>query len=208
MHGGRFTGPGLAKALACLLALPLLGCASFERGLKRKPELQRTAPRSEDLRDSGPRQRRWMSLPGSRLVVNPYDFYSPMSPADYSGGPDLPLNAGYYAGGEAFDLPALLMLYRREPQAAGGLQVVWEDSFDGPQLDWQTEEGLVAVARQGRVVLQVTGEMKQYGAINRWVEVDLDRHPYVQVKVPEARGHWALKVSEGGDESQDIVPVG
>ncbi len=170
--------------------------------------LSRPIPQSTDLRETGSLQRRWMSLPNSRIVVNPYDFYSPLSPAQYSGGPNFPLNFGYYSDGEASDLPERLMLYRKLPGIEGALDIEWQDEFDQAPLHWEVEQGLKAEIRQGRVDLTVTGKVKQWGSIDRWIEVDLDKHPYIQVKVSEARGHWALKINDGSEGSSDIVLQG
>ena len=52
-------------------------------------------PGSESLRETGPAQRRDLSIPGSRLVINYYDFHSKLTPVEYSGGGDIPLNVAY-----------------------------------------------------------------------------------------------------------------
>lgn len=52
---------------------------------------------SDDLRESGPLQSRDLSTPGSRIVLNPYNFNLPASTtvSMYSNSDVLPLNAGY-----------------------------------------------------------------------------------------------------------------
>lgn len=55
-------------------------------------------PKSIDLKESDPYQRRDLSTIGSRIVINPYDFgQSPQTntAAIYSNGDALPLNAAY-----------------------------------------------------------------------------------------------------------------
>ena len=52
-------------------------------------------PKSIDLRESGKYQRRDLSMPMSRVVVNFFDFKSPLSTYDYSTRNTLPLNIAY-----------------------------------------------------------------------------------------------------------------
>lgn len=77
---------GTASALLALggLTRPWTAWADSDRG--SSPSLSKP-PRSADLRETGDLQRRWMSLPGSRLVVNPFDFNTSLKPAEYNNGP-------------------------------------------------------------------------------------------------------------------------
>ncbi|MDL2256060.1 hypothetical protein LJC44_03650 [Parabacteroides sp. OttesenSCG-928-G06] len=57
-----------------------------------------SVPKSIDLREDGPLQRRDLSTIGSRIIINPYDFNTRAeenSPANYSNKPTLPLNIAY-----------------------------------------------------------------------------------------------------------------
>lgn len=63
---------------------------------------------SEQLIETGAKQRRWMSLPESRIVVNPYRFGLKNYSSEQSDGPDLPLNLGYYANGEGYFIDKIL----------------------------------------------------------------------------------------------------
>lgn len=51
--------------------------------------------RSRDLLENGTSQRRDLSFPGSRIVLNFYDFHSKKSEYEYSNRPTLPLNVAY-----------------------------------------------------------------------------------------------------------------
>src|SRR5690606_38566049 len=79
---------------------------------------------STDLLETGEKQRRWLSLPQSRIVVNPYNFWSPLRPFQYNNGPDLPLHIGYYVGGEGLTLERLLML-RFDGRTADSFSTAW-----------------------------------------------------------------------------------
>lgn len=49
----------------------------------------------EWLYETGPEQRRDLSMPGSRIVINFFDFNSTVTPVAYSNSASLPLNAAY-----------------------------------------------------------------------------------------------------------------
>lgn len=57
--------------------------------------VQAQVPSVYDLKESGPYQRRDLSIPGSRIVLNPYDFNSLLKAAEYSNRPTMPLNVAY-----------------------------------------------------------------------------------------------------------------
>lgn len=54
-------------------------------------------PTSDDLRESGVSSRRDLSIQGSRLVINPYDFKKDarIQPSHYNDRPNIPLNVAY-----------------------------------------------------------------------------------------------------------------
>ncbi|MCD7972382.1 MAG: hypothetical protein LUG18_06905 [Candidatus Azobacteroides sp.] len=52
-------------------------------------------PLSRELLEAGEEQRRDMSMPGSRLVVNFYDFNGKQTAVEYSNGPSVPLHIAY-----------------------------------------------------------------------------------------------------------------
>jgi len=54
-----------------------------------------TVPKSVDLRETDKFQRRDLSMPMSRVLINFFDFKSPLSTSDYSNRYTLPLNIAY-----------------------------------------------------------------------------------------------------------------
>ncbi|MGI6164602.1 MAG: hypothetical protein ACOYEN_01205 [Limnochordia bacterium] len=155
-----------------------------------------SSPTCEQLRQTGPDQRRWLSLPGSRLVVNPYGFWTRYTPVEYSNGCQLPLNVGYYANGTAVELPEVHSL--------------WCDSGEPGQVtkheltNWSYDSDVQITNENGQIRLRATGTKGPWGTMEHWLEVDLDNLPYFYVSVPVSQGSWALKV-KGEGETQDLV---
>lgn len=58
-------------------------------------QLNAQSPSCEDLRETDKYQRRDLSIPGSRLIVNFYNFQSSKTPLEYSNRPTMPLNVAY-----------------------------------------------------------------------------------------------------------------
>ncbi|MEQ4206732.1 hypothetical protein [Actinopolymorpha sp. B9G3] len=189
---------GAASALLALggLARPWSAWADADAtsaGSLSKP------PRSADLRETGDLQRRWMSLSGSRLVVNPFDFNTSLRPAEYNNGSHLPLHVGYYAAARAHRLLDTLMLYRKPEGRTGGLDVAWADEFESLSEDWIADPDLEATVSDGQLRLNLSADASNWwGSVQRWVEVDLDESPYIEVSITELADAWALRVNDGG----------
>lgn len=160
-----------------------------------------TVPTADELAQTGADQQRWLSLPDSRVVLNPFDFRSTESPLQQSTGPQLPLNAGYYAGDSAFPLNGLVSMYQQPAGSppGGGTSIGYRDDFTTLSLDWQAEAGLQTQVQNGALALNIAAGGPPWAALTRWVTVDLDQHPVVQIRVNQAGGgsNWALKVNDG-----------
>lgn len=142
-----------------------------------------------------------MSLPGSRLVVNPFDFNTSLLPAAYSNGPQLPLHVGYYAAGRAHRLQEILTVYRKPEGHTGGVEVAWADEFDSLSDEWVADEGVDATVVDGQLQLNLRPDASNWwGSVQRWVEIDLEESPYIEVSVTELADAWALRVNDGGDD--------
>lgn len=57
--------------------------------------IEAKSPVCSDLKESGFYQRRDLSIPGSRIVINYYNFQSSKNAAEYSNRPTLPINVAY-----------------------------------------------------------------------------------------------------------------
>ncbi len=133
-----------------------------------------------------PAKPRWLSLPLSRLVVNPtYDYAQ--HPMSQFMGDVLTTDLAYYVGAAPARLPAFLSWQLITSSAAAQRQ-----SVSLTPADWQTS-AVVADFEGGRARLASTGN---YGNISRTVTVDLDRTPALLVQVLTTQGQWAVKVHD------------
>ncbi|GAA2758262.1 hypothetical protein [Actinopolymorpha rutila] len=158
------------------------------------------APRASDLADSGPSGPRWLSLPRSRIVVNPYDVLSDDPPAKQSDRPDLPLNAGYYANDQAPRLDDLLMTNQRPAGDAPGFVTARTGGGDDFNAvgDWTPSANTYLRISRGVLQLENTNTTgTSYGYASRAFTVDVDRFPTVRISVPDATQGWGLKVNDG-----------
>ncbi len=163
---------------------------------------------SLDLRETGRDQRRWLSLPASRIVVNPFNGTTNLTPRQYSTGPQLPLNLGYYSADHADDLPSVLGVHRRSAAGPGSIAVAWRDEFDRLDPAWSVGEYIDAVADHG-LSLTLRRDAPQYwGAIRRSIEIDLDATPWLEVAVESVADAWGLRVSRDGGPEVVVQPDG
>jgi hypothetical protein len=192
--------------LAAAGALGLVGLAGHGRaaatgraggaGPSQEPDLTTT----DDLVMTGARQARWLTVPMSRIVVNPYDFNQPTSEVTQNSGPQLPLSAGYYAHNQADRVPSLLMVYRRpagepNPQPPA---VEFADDFDQLDPAWSAEPGVSASVSDSRLTMTLPESAPNpWGALTRELTVDVDAFPLVSIEVVGVAGAWALKVNDG-----------
>lgn len=147
---------------------------------------------------SGPR---WLSIPQSRLVINPaggYDFL-PMKPPIAEGfGPALPVNLAYWVGGEE---PVKLPMFwswqpsRRGVDADTGIVGESVDLLRGEPVAWRNQDVSADFSESG---VRVTLSGRSFGHLAGTLTVDLDETPYLLFSVQsQGQSRWALKVSDG-----------
>ncbi|QOR71021.1 hypothetical protein IM660_01515 [Ruania alkalisoli] len=155
-----------------------------------------------------------MSLPESRLVLNPQNFYLPESEVEQNTGPSMPLGAGYYAHDEAVTMPDFFELFEG---AAGdppvladdpsGIEVGFADEFDEFSDEWVPEPGLDVSIVDGVAHLSVLPDSPvPWPAMAREVTVDMDVTPVLRVALPSVSGQWALKLNDGADVDIEVQP--
>ncbi|GAA5028501.1 hypothetical protein [Actinopolymorpha pittospori] len=198
IHSRRALLGGVAGA-AALAALPghagraaAAGPATLARGI--------TKPTTDLLAVTGPGQPRWLSVPMSRIVANPYDFNQTTSEVVQNSGPELPLSAGYYAHDEANRVPSMLMLFRRPPGEPHPEPppVAFDDDFDELAPEWEAEPGVSAQVVDSRLTMVLPDDAPNaWGALSHTLTVDVDAFPVVTIEVPSVAGAWALKVNDG-----------
>lgn len=182
--------------LACLLI-----CAT-------RHETHAQLPSSSDLLETGTQQRRDLSIPGSRIVLNPYNFRIPpgqRTPMAYSSRPTLPLNVGYLGtkmANRSFE--DLIMLHVDTKQEGHSFSAwsaplsdasAWQPS-DGARL-MPTADGSLLASTDARANSDV-----QSIRLKDAITADLDEAPYLNITVPDGTTLWAVKV-HGKDEPTD-----
>lgn len=99
-----------------------------------------TSPTCTTLTDTTDSQDRWLSVPDSRLVVNPYDFNlsATATQSDYSNRPSVPLNIGfaspYAVRRERIILNDVVGHLEKSPDAVSNIM------FDAPAEEWYPED--------------------------------------------------------------------
>jgi hypothetical protein len=144
----------------------------------------------------------WLSLPLSRLVVNPTMSSGPNVPPAVASS--LPVDLAYYVGETPLRLPGFWSWYPCPVETARKLLV------RGPHAEFTAENAHLWSAGRAAVTI-ATGQARiavatpPFGSMETVVEVDLDRTPYLLIRVPQVGGGWALKVNPGSDPTDTIV---
>lgn len=195
----RTTGAG---ALALVLILPFAAPATGTEPVTADApaDVPRTKVVADDLVDSGEYQQHWSSVPGSRIVLNPFDRDRPGDQLDQNAGPTLPLHAGYYAADEALlhrDLLRVLPVVGDEPTEEGYFRA-HATSFD--TLGGWTVKDVSAATSNGQARLTLD-RGKAWGNIAREISVtDASQARYLTVDVGALSGGaaWNVKIDAGG----------
>lgn len=198
---------GAAGALGlAALAAPGRAGATGQAGVAGTSSVQPFT--TDDLAMTGPRQARWLTVPMSRIVVNPYDFNQPTSEVTQNSGPQLPLSAGYYAHNQAVRVPSLLSVYWRPPGEPNPQppEVAFADDFDQLDPAWSAEPGVSASVSDSRLTVTLPDSAPNpWGALSRELTVDVDAFPLVSIEVVGVAGAWALKVNDGSSAVDTVL---
>lgn len=164
---------------------------------------------AEELRNSDPHQWRWLSLPMSRLVINPAssDQFAPLPMR-----PDLPLHLGYYVGKHPHRLLDVLTVGLRPQDDSRRQSRSWHwqsrpaEDFARYNSPWHADGvSLAADGMGGRITVQ--NKVNPWGAASIHLDSPFTpRSGMIRIEVPEADGHWALKLSQ--TEGADLVIQG
>lgn len=187
-------GTGAAGALA---AIGSIGLSQPRAGATTPTATTPSPPRSADLRETGDLQRRWLSIGQSRIVLNPLDFNSTLTPLQYTAGPEMPLHLGYYCSDSAVNLRSVISTYRRTAPGSGKIITAFSDDFDTLNSAWAGDSWVDRTIVDGTLQLTVTAGGTPWAVTYQWVTIDLDTTPYVEITVPSATASWGLKVNDG-----------
>ncbi|RLP77510.1 hypothetical protein D9V32_03440 [Mycetocola tolaasinivorans] len=210
--------------VASALALPGIPAEAVP-GTPPDPGTLSSVPTLDELADQSPTQQRWLSVPQSRVVLNPYNFDGSGSELEQNSGADLPLSTGFYAHDTAVRADRLMQTFLKpgpdaqpdpgtdpEPEVPVGYRADFGD-VTAPNGAW-TLKRLTAEARPGGAVALTTSASGDYwGSLEQRITLDLREQATLSVTVPETSGKWALKVAApGGDDiklhADDITETG
>ncbi len=137
---------------------------------------------------------RWLSLPLSRLVLNPHIEAPPPAPGFAS--PELALNLAIYAGQTPTVLPGLWS-WQLQPPVGSVLKSGPRLGFTPDSAPLWTASGVSPEFESGRLRLRVTDARGGYGSLSREVTVDLEQTPFLVIQAAGGSGGWALKANDG-----------
>ncbi len=180
--------------LAAAMSAKVTVAADGTLTINGKKYASAASPTVDDLAQTGASQQRWLSVPNSRIVVNPLDYGQQKSEVQTSGGPQLPLGAGYYAADSDNVVSNLLSVYDASQEKT---VEPFQDSFDSLDPAWTATDVTPTVADSELTLALPTSAPKNWGNLTRSVTVDLDQTPDVTIRVPKTTGEWALKVNDG-----------
>lgn len=148
---------------------------------------------------------RWMSLPLSRIVVNPFG----MEPITLPEGlaPCLKTDLAYYSGEHPIKLPCF-WAWRVTGSESEPPPVVAGPAadFSGKAADSWAQSQAKAEFKANE--LRVTVTESKFGSASCEVTVDLDETPYIVLQVAGTEGQWALKLNDGSSPVDVSLEMG
>lgn len=205
---------GAAVGLGVLGAAPLVLPAAADehrghdhrdgRGAGRGDRTWR--PTAGELRQTGTDQQRWLSIPRSRLALNPNNSTLTQGEVSQNSGPALPLGANFIAGdwyNQHRSILATSLSSRSRPPVpqgehpfpeVGGAPALDED-FSAP-TGWETTSGSATLESGTDGGTVTIGKDSTSGSVTRTLDVDLDEHPLLAVDVVDLTDQWALKLHD------------
>lgn len=202
----RRAAAGLATA--ALVAAPLVAVSVAQPAAADEPSTAEV--RTDYLADDSAAQQRWLSVPDSRIVLNPFEFGQSGSELEQTTSPSLPLHVGYYVNDKALHAKNLLQTYAtsgERPQGAA-FRSALSESFDDAS-GW-TSKDVAASAAEGTTALRLV-DGKQWGHIERRVTVqDVADTRFLTVDVASLSPGttWNVKINEAGtdDDLAELQP--
>lgn len=165
-------------------------------------------PDVEQLRESDRNQSRDLSIPESRLVLNPFAFYNATpstTPSNFSNHPSLPLNIGYLSTeriGERRIDNALFLYRERKKSSASTLETGWQADITSTNK-WYPENGSkLEVTKEGLKMSVNSNANPSYKSLTTTsrISIDLNKTPILTLYIPQASGKWSLKIKNTQNE--------
>ncbi len=182
----------ITSSAASILALPAAAAATDEQALADVT--------TEYVADASAAQQRWLSVPDSRIVLNPFEFGRSGSELEQTAGPSLPLNLGYYVNDKALHARNVLQTFATtgdRPQGSAFRSALAE-SFDDSS-GWSAKD-VTASSASGTTTLRLA-DGKQWGHVERRITVqDVADTRFLTVDVASLSPSttWNVKINETG----------
>lgn len=179
-----------ATAWAGALALALVAAPGAAVAAPAPAAASTAVPTSGDLHETGSDQQRWLSVPESRVVLNPYTTTG--SELDGSAGNDLPLKTGFYAWDKAISVDDVLTTYVSPGES--GPTVGWHADFSQTG-QWTSSVGSIATDGTAATFTVSSGNWGEMHS--EPITLDPSEYSVVKITVPSVSNKWALKVLPG-----------
>jgi len=169
------------------------------------------------IEEDSPKQRRWMSVPQSRIVVNPFDFHlpDPTTQVHNSNSPILPLNIGFLSpwptNYKGYTLDTVMGIFDKS-HTDQTVDSMWSASFNDPDKwrisEFEYPEDAVVDFNSDFIQLNVKNDATfpwQF-LTSESIAIDLDKKPLLQLHT-ETTGAWAIKIYDlsKGDRGDERV---
>ncbi|MBP5273837.1 MAG: hypothetical protein ILO36_02740, partial [Abditibacteriota bacterium] len=168
--------------------------------------LEAWAVADEELKEKVSRPR-WLSIPGSRIVLNPTGIsHTGALVSHLSGGAlaGMVLNAGYFYGEHPERVADIWSWKPSDPEAAGN-SLLSGRRTDLVSLNWK-DTGSRGRKEGNRIIL--TQKDEKYGYIEcEAIKTDVSKEPLIILDIKNGDGaKWALKVGLEGEHDISINP--
>lgn len=176
-----------------------------------------TAITAADLADTGDKQNRYLTIPQSRVVLNPFNFESQpreTSQVQYSNRPSMPLNVGYcdpyISEARGVEIPNAAMLAEKNAAGSAGMSTVWEgNTQDRTGWEYSGVEGkdYHLAFKDGRVEFSVAQDAEvAWQDMHSETTLDID-NTYLTVTIDSISpgGRVAVKVNKGSGVDTTLI---
>jgi len=173
-------------------------------------------PKVEDIKETGPDQSRSISIPFSRLMINPFSFYGSSgstTQSQFSNAPSLPLNLGYLSTEKINSrrMNAVMEVFQYKPEIeTPEIDITWTGDVTSTS-NWSTDtQTSFNVVDQGLKFSVNDGASPVYKFLRPTsrISIDFDKLQILTINIPEAGGNWALKINNSHGEEFVLKPDG
>jgi hypothetical protein len=159
--------------------------------------------RAASLLQRGPLQQRSLSLPFSRIVLNPQSFIADTSEVEQNCDETMPLGLGYYAHDRAITIPRFLTLWRRHRSDATMPSIP-------PQrveaAGWTALDEVVVDSSHGsRLHLTLPAGASAHGRATTRLSLTEDR-PVLRMAVSDVEGQLSVELTQPDGTVVQILP--